>query len=291
MFIKGGGGLASKIFLSWSGELSRKLAEALRGWLPSVLQYVKPYFTPEDIEKGAKWGPEISKELESSNIGIVCLTRDNTEKPWILFEAGALSKSIQKSHVCTLLFDLEPADVKGPLTSFQGTRFARDDFKKLVVTINSAAGDQSLDSSVLDGVFDMWWPKLEQQVSEIIASHNESGSRTKRRSERDILEELLELTRMTASRPVRSVRVSPRAISELVDSIDELMMMISSKVGPDAALHFYRRIDRPLNILCSDAGIPDVYERLRIWNPKLRPRVVSMPEPEPAIEGGTVEGG
>ena len=82
--------MATKVFLSWSGDLSRKLADALRSWLPSALQSVKPYFTPEDIEKGAKWGSEISKELESSNIGIVCLTRDNTEKPWILFEAGAL---------------------------------------------------------------------------------------------------------------------------------------------------------------------------------------------------------
>jgi hypothetical protein len=145
----------TKVFLSWSGDLSKKLGEALRNWLPSTLQSVKPYFTPEDIEKGAKWSSEISQELESSNIGIICLTRDNTEKPWILFEAGALSKSIEKSHVCTLLFDIEPTDVKGPLTSFQATKFLRDDFKKLVTTINSAAGETRLDGSVLDSVFEM----------------------------------------------------------------------------------------------------------------------------------------
>ena len=103
--------MPTKVFISWSGELSHKLGDALRNWLPSALQFVKPYFTPEDIEKGAKWGAEIAKELETSNIGIVCLTRDNTEKPWILFEAGALSKSIEKNYVCTLLFDLDPADV------------------------------------------------------------------------------------------------------------------------------------------------------------------------------------
>ena len=84
--------MPTKVFISWSGDLSRKLGETLRDWLPSALQYVKPYFTPEDIEKGAKWSSEIAKELESANIGIICLTRDNTEKPWILFEAGALSK-------------------------------------------------------------------------------------------------------------------------------------------------------------------------------------------------------
>src|SRR4051812_952143 len=128
--------MPTKVFISWSGSLSQKLGEALRNWLPSTLQFVKPYFSPEDIEKGAKWNSEISKELESSDIGIICLTRENTEKPWIIFEAGALSKSIEKSRVCTLLFDIDPADVKGPLTSFQATRFLREDFKRLFSVIN-----------------------------------------------------------------------------------------------------------------------------------------------------------
>src|SRR3989304_5415969 len=132
--------MATKVFISWSGDLSRKLGEALYKWLPAALQYIKPYFSPDDIEKGAKWNSEIAAELETSNVGIICLTQDNTEKPWILFEAGALSRSIDKSRVCTLLFNIEPADVKGPLTSFQSTRFVPDDFKRLVVTINNTAG-------------------------------------------------------------------------------------------------------------------------------------------------------
>ncbi|MCB1244741.1 MAG: toll/interleukin-1 receptor domain-containing protein, partial [Verrucomicrobiae bacterium] len=83
--------MATKVFISWSGELSRKLAETVREWLPGALQFVRPYFTPEDIEKGARWGSDIVQELESSDIGIVCLTHANTDSPWILFEAGALS--------------------------------------------------------------------------------------------------------------------------------------------------------------------------------------------------------
>src|SRR3989304_1637386 len=129
--------MATKVFISWSGDLSRKLGEALYKWLPAALQYIKPYFSPDDIEKGAKWNSEIAAELETSNIGIICLTQDNTEKPWILFESGALSRSLDRARVCTLLFNLEATDVKGRLTIRQTLKVEREYFKRLFATINN----------------------------------------------------------------------------------------------------------------------------------------------------------
>ena len=35
-----------KVFISWSGELSKKLGQAVADWLPATLQFVKPYFSP-----------------------------------------------------------------------------------------------------------------------------------------------------------------------------------------------------------------------------------------------------
>src|ERR1051326_1201012 len=81
-----------KVFISWSGPLSQKLAAMLRVWLPSVIQVVKPYYSPDDINKGTRWAAEISKELEESQVGLLCITPDNLYSPWIMFEAGALSK-------------------------------------------------------------------------------------------------------------------------------------------------------------------------------------------------------
>jgi len=190
--------MATKVFISWSGELSGKLGEALRKWLPSVLQYVKPYFTPDDIEKGAKWDTDIAHELDEANIGLICLTRENTEKAWIIFEAGALSKSFEKSRVCTILFNLEPTDLKGPLAGFQTTRFNRVDFRRLIETVNEGAGEDRLEPRVLEEVFEMWWPKLEGQVNDIMASHVESDP-AETRSDRDILVEALELVRADAN--------------------------------------------------------------------------------------------
>ena len=74
-----------RVFISWSGAHSEKLGEVLRNWLPSVLQLVKPYFTPSDIEKGARWNTEIAKELETAEVGILCVTRDNLHSDWVMF--------------------------------------------------------------------------------------------------------------------------------------------------------------------------------------------------------------
>src|SRR5580704_6319798 len=112
-----------KVFISWSGDASRAIADSLRKWLPGVLQAVRPYFSPDDITKGARWEGEISKELAASRIGLLILTSENIEAPWLLFEAGALAKNLEKSKVCPLLFGVEPTDVKGPLVQFQAAKF------------------------------------------------------------------------------------------------------------------------------------------------------------------------
>ena len=105
-----------KVFLSWSGDISHKVAVALRDWLPSVIQSLEPYVSSEDIDKGARWSTDIAKELEKSSYGILCITKDNVDAPWLNFEAGALSKSVEKSRVSPFLFGLKRSDVKpGPL--------------------------------------------------------------------------------------------------------------------------------------------------------------------------------
>lgn len=268
--------MATKVFISWSGELSRKLGEALRNWLPASLQYVKPYFSPDDIEKGAKWNSEIAKELETSDVGVICLTQDNTENPWILFESGALSKSLDKARVCTLLFNLDAADVKGPLTSFQATKFVREDFKRLVSTINNTAGDAKLETSVLDSVFEMWWPRLEEQVAEILKTHDK-GTKRERRPERDILEEILELTRMNAERAHRPSRISPRAVVNLVENITELMFLTAHEHG-NMGLAIVERVDHPLKQLCVEVGIPEMYERFHMRMREIVPGSRAMRE-------------
>jgi|SRR6516162_795215 len=195
-----------KVFISWSGERSKQLGAAIRDWLPNVLQFVKPYFTPADMEKGARWNNEISKELGQSQIGIFAMTREALTSSWIMFEAGAISKVIEEGRICAIVFNIDKTDLVGPLATFQATAFNKDEIRQLLTTINNAASKEValLDRS-LDAAFDEWWPDLEQKVAAISsAAPLLSGPH---RLTDDLLRENLELTRSLVSEHQKLVQV------------------------------------------------------------------------------------
>jgi hypothetical protein len=112
-----------KIFVSWSGKPSLAVATALKEWLPYIFNGIDLFVSSEDIRKGKRWPAEVSKELGATNFGIVCLTPDNLDAPWLLFEAGALSKSVAEASVFTLLTGgLRIGNIEGPLSHFQRIR-------------------------------------------------------------------------------------------------------------------------------------------------------------------------
>ena len=119
--------------ISWSKERSLAVAKALRAWLPGVTQGVDFWISDEDIEGGTRWTEELAAQLESSRFGIVCVTPENVHSPWVLFEAGALSK-LHKSRVAPYLFGLEPSHVAAPLGQFQGLKADRAGTRQLLTS-------------------------------------------------------------------------------------------------------------------------------------------------------------
>ena len=190
-----------RVFLSWSGEVSHKVACVLKEWLPSVIQSIRPYVSSQDIDKGARWSTDIAKELHESTFGILCVTRENLEAPWINFEAGALSKTIDKASVAPFLFDIKRSEVQGPLLQFQSTINERDDVYKLIVSLNNAMPDgEKLEEAPLRKSFEVWWPELEKALSAIPTTSEKAKPPTtdkpgKLAHSEAILEELLDLTR------------------------------------------------------------------------------------------------
>ena len=181
-----------KIFISWSGPRSEALAEALRLWLSDVIHVLDPWISSQDIDKGRRWDAEIASELDQSNVGIICLTRENITSPWILFEAGALAKALDKSLVCPYLLDLKPTELTGPLAQFQVTVANEEDTCKLLRTINKALGEHARSTEQLDKAFNMWWPQLKTAIDGIPKT---SSPAKQLRSDRDLLEEMLSLIR------------------------------------------------------------------------------------------------
>jgi hypothetical protein len=187
------------VFISWSGERSKLIAKALFEWLPKVVQSAKPWMSSVSIDKGSRGLAEIGKALDGITVGITCLTPENRTEPWILYEAGCLSKTINDStRLCTyLLGGLKNEDIEPPLGQFQHTSPNPNDTRALVHTINKAVGgDDPLSEKILDEIFDQLWPLLDEELKAFPAATQPVISR----STESLLTEILDLTRTEANR-------------------------------------------------------------------------------------------
>ena len=184
-----------RVFISWSGELSQSIAKELSEWLPSIIQSVEVFYSPEDIKKGENWDSRLTNELQNSKYGIVCLTQENVSAPWIHFEAGALSKTLD-ARVSALMVNVVTSDIQGPLSRFQATKLERDDFYQLLVSINEVS-DSPINEKVLQKSFDAIWDKMYDNISEIIKQKASRGEKNtqQNKEENSILEEILQLIR------------------------------------------------------------------------------------------------
>jgi hypothetical protein len=189
-----------KVFISWSGVRSKAVAEALHNWLKDVIQAVDPWLSSEDIRKGKQWSIDLAQQLESTHVGVICLTPENLKAPWLLFEAGALSKLQREkdAHVCTYLINMSYSAVTGPLESFQHTLATREDTLRMVQSINAAMDDGQgrLTENQLERAFERCWSELSQCLETL--PEPQEPIPPPRKSE-DMLQELLELVRTIAS--------------------------------------------------------------------------------------------
>ena len=210
-----------KVFLSWSGSRSEAVARALRSWLPDVLQAVEPWLSSSDIQAGARWASELELQLQESGVGIICLTPENLTAPWVLFEAGALSKSLGSAYVCPYLYGFSPSELHGPLVQFQATPATRDGTKSLVLTLNRVLGENAVQEQRLERSFDRWWPELER------AFHAISGAPPQKSeaigAEGDVLAQLVK-------------EIGKRPPDGLMEKLQEIIAALSGRPSSDVAV-------------------------------------------------------
>jgi len=109
------------VFICWSGEKSRshQIAEILKERIPEILQTADTFLSAVDVNPGTLWMDRLKRALKENSFGVLCITPENKDNPWMHFEAGALWRTEEDRRVCPLLFDIRPAEITGPLTQLQ----------------------------------------------------------------------------------------------------------------------------------------------------------------------------
>ena len=239
-----------KVFVSWSGDRSKIIANALKQWLPDVFQGLHVWMSDHDIQTGARWGNELGGELETANFGIVCLTPENLESHWLTFEAGALSKAIKKSRVAPFRFQLRASDVSPPLSQFQGVDADKKGTLKLVLSIHDALDKHLQDEERAKRTFEHWWPDLQKALAKIPRS-----PKREIRSDRELLEEILEIVRQSGIRDLNNL-LGRILILPNVHRIEVAPKKVGGEVTNRLALRITVAKKLPLGRIPADELIP-----------------------------------
>jgi hypothetical protein len=190
---------SDNVFISWSGRRSRWVADALRDWLPLVIQAARPWMSGREVQKGSRGLHEVARALEGIKVGITCLTPENLSAPWILYEAGALSKALDdETRLCTyLLGGLQVQDIQPPLGMFQATKAEKEETRRLIQAINIAISDHPVPDTHLSEIFDAMWPRLEDKLGTMPKAEEDVVAK---RSPDEMIAEILEISRAEANR-------------------------------------------------------------------------------------------
>jgi hypothetical protein len=158
-----------KVFISWSGTRSREIAECLKDKLSLILQTTTFFVSSKDINSGTLWRTKVAEELLTSEFGIICLTKDVISKPWILFEAGALSNK-KNTLVVPLCFGFSPLSIpfENPLSAYQGAEYSEGTLKDIIGKLNSLS-EYSRPQNSLNKLFELIFPSLNKKIQELIS--------------------------------------------------------------------------------------------------------------------------
>ena len=198
-----------------------------------VLQYVEPFVSDKDIAAGERWAQTIAGELEASNFGIICITPENLNSEWVLFESGALSKSMLDGKVIPLLLGLELSDLSGPLSQFQAQKVSEAGFVEVVKAINKVA-EKPASQQIVDQLVPRLWPTLNETLTKI---PEKAPTEKHKRQTHEVLEELVTGVRGLSVRMSdldlespdrerfskrRRIRFHPRMFEEMAFMSDDL---------------------------------------------------------------------
>ena len=163
------------LLITWSKPLSKTVALALHGWLPTVLPGIDPWMSSKDIGKGKDWFRELQSVLSKTRICLICVTPDNVRSPWIYYEVGAIASKDPGVLVCPYLVGVSPSMLSdGPLGKWQCTVADEDDTWELIKSLNANALSSRHELSLLEGNYRANWPRLFEEIEPAFLSEEDN---------------------------------------------------------------------------------------------------------------------
>ncbi len=189
-----------KIFLSWSGKLSKQIAREFEIWIPTVVPHIDVFYSKESLEVGRQWIDGLNKALEDVRYGISIITQDNLQSPWINYEAGAIfhKSSSDQCILIPILIDVNKAELTGPLGTFQAINFSEQEIRKLVLSLNENLGEKKIPESMLDTMFNIHWKEFNKRIGVILEEHEINFDPEKQINSETMLKRIYEYTRTLA---------------------------------------------------------------------------------------------
>ncbi|WP_412168291.1 toll/interleukin-1 receptor domain-containing protein [Curtobacterium flaccumfaciens pv. flaccumfaciens] len=152
------------VFISWSGDQSRAVADVFREWFPKIIQGLPVFMSEQDIPTGTRWYQEIATQLEGSSYGVICVTPENEDAPWLNFEAGAIGKVTDGTHVSPVAISMSKEALSGPLSGFNAVNLDKVGMMTLLESINSTQGQVPWEH--IKASAEAFWPEMEKALSD-----------------------------------------------------------------------------------------------------------------------------
>lgn len=157
-----------KVFISYSGAMSKAISELIHTWLKHTLQTVELLYTPAFIQPGQRIHLMLFEALAQADIALLIYTKEGLNCSRMVFEAGYVCKAKANGGVISLLFGLTPEVLPEPINAFQCEVFSNNGMWRIIKGINGQLREQRIDEDTLKHVFDREWGGLVQDVDKIM---------------------------------------------------------------------------------------------------------------------------
>ena len=180
-----------------------------------------------DIPPGRQWYEKLAEQLADCDVGLVCLSPENSTNLWLMFEAGALAKSTRMGSIITIRTNLD-LDLPAPLSMYQAVHIDREGLRSLMKTLAADDNESKLEPTEFETLFNHLWPAIEADLQtklNALGPNQQIVQSAKSKSDRELLEELLILAR-SSHQPTKKdllevIRAWERRLREIAESAYE----------------------------------------------------------------------